>query len=221
LLSSDGKDRGSLVAFASGFERSLVKSWYLPAYLEGRTQGDQVRDNQSVVATLGLRTALPWKLLSPLKPLLNNAVVKTPFAPDVGIALQNEWRVEQDQRARATFPNKRGLRWFGSANWSPFHLLPGPARDGVIAPGSLALEFAVKGWYLYGNEIQHNRRWQGLVEASLLVPITGLNFQASTGSLTGAEAPKQRVRVKYSAGANESRGFINSTQLSIGFEVIK
>jgi hypothetical protein len=180
-----------------------------------------VRDNQSVVASLGLKTVLSWKLLAALKPALNSAVVKTPFAPDVSIALQNEWRVEQDQLARATFPNKRGLRWFGGANWAPFHLLPGSAREGVIAPGNLTLEFAVKGWYLYGAEIQHSHRWQGLMEASLLVPITGLSFQPATGALGGAEAPKQRIRVKYSAGANETRGFIHSTQLTIGMEVIK
>src|SRR5207249_5007302 len=100
LISTDGKDKGSKVAFASGLERSLLTSWYLPGYIEGKTQGDQVRDNHSVIASVGLKTVIPWKLLSALRPALNNAVVKTPFGPDVAIALQNEWRLEQDKKAR-------------------------------------------------------------------------------------------------------------------------
>ena len=55
---------------------------------------------------------------------------------------------------------------------------------------------------------------------SIVVPIAG--FKLQSGALVTADKDvKQRIRVKYSAGANEAQGFRHCRQLTVGIEVVK
>jgi hypothetical protein len=105
----------------------------------------------------------------------------------------------------------------GQTTWKPIYPLPSKDKGAF-----LALEVTGKGWFM-PNDGKANgssmKRLERYLEISLLVPITKLNFQAF--ALAGSSKDlKQRMRVKYAAGANEANGWKHFSQLTIGVEAI-
>jgi hypothetical protein len=215
LFSTDAKDKTSKMNLTQGFERSLIKSWFIPIGWENKVQGNQTADNFSFLSSLGLRSILPWGWTSPG---LYNELVQAAVSPEFDFAGQYERRLRQDAEFRRTNPRRDLLRIAGQTTWKPIYLLP--SKDKAA---SLALEVTGKGWFIPNDEKANGstmKRLEGYFEISLLVPITKLNFQAF--ALAGSsKVLKQRMRIKYAAGANEANGWKHFSQLTIGVEAIK
>jgi hypothetical protein len=216
IFSTDAKDKGSQMMATWGiFERSLASSWFIPIHLEEKLQGDQEVRYSSSVTSLGLRSLMPWKFT---RPTLYNAFVQAPVPPLFQFDVQYEQRMPRIDAMKKLYPRRQQQRTEAQMSWTSIQLLP--QRGAQL----LCLEIVAKGWYLPWDQNSLKRpmqRLEGNLEASLLVPLTrvtltGLNFVTDDKAKAS-----QRIRVKYVHGANEVLGFIHSSQLSLGLEVIK
>ena len=145
--------------------------------------------------------------------------MRAPFSPEWSFEGQYERRIEQDLASRARFKDPNAVRLAGQFLWTPIHILTGPSYD----KDDLSLEFAGHGWFLPSQRDMSNRKFnrlEGYMEVSLLVPVRKFAGVAGLSS-AGTDAAKQRVRIKYSYGANEAKGFRPVNQVSLGYEVIK
>ena len=216
LFSSDHKDPANkfdarwMVA-----ERALPGSWYLPVFLESKAVGDQRAENLSWVNSAGISGLIPWAWT---RKALTGDLVQIPVSPIWRFSIQNEYRAIQTQAAKKKFPDNNAMRVFGELTWDPIRLLPGRGTD------TLTLELAGRGWYLPSDRNQFNQkieRLEGQIEVSLLVPITKFMFDSPSLVSNDASAAKQRIRIRYAAGANEAQAFEHSSQLSLGVEFVK
>jgi hypothetical protein len=216
LFSSDHKDPAN--KFDSRWtvaERALPGNWYLPVFLESKVVGDQRAENLSWVNSAGISGLIPWGWT---RKALTGDLVQIPVSPIWRFAVQNEYRANQDAAAQKEFPDQNAIRLFGELTWDPIRLLPSKGSDTVT------LELAGRGWYLpsdrnaSGNKIE---RLEGQIEVSLLVPITKFQFNAPSLVANDKSAAKQRIRIRYAAGANEAQAFRHSAQLSLGVEFVK
>ena len=224
-LSTDGKDNSTSTELETGWRRNLLRSGYLPFFWGGRGLLDQTARNASAFTQAGVNLFIPeWRRIASLGNWLHNTVIRAPAPPAFTFALQHQWRIDQDDASRIAFPNDRSVRLFGQANWTPVRLLRGNDLA-TIDPGSLAIELAGKGW-CYPHETRHSapsvQRLEGLLEASLLIAVSTNRLQI-IGRTIGvtSDQPKQRVRIKYTYGANEAKNFTHLHQLSIGIESVK
>jgi hypothetical protein len=169
----------------------------------------------SSVTSTGFRTLIPW---AAAKPVLYNPLFQAPVSPELQFDAQYERRIRQDPQAASDSPKKDVFRVFGQIAWKPIRIFPGSVK-----PDTIDLELLGKGWYIPNDRDMFNKRkdrLEGLLEVSLLVPLTKLNFSGSQLLETGGSAT-QRIRIKYSIGANDANGFKHSKQLSLGVEMIK
>lgn len=227
-LSTDGKDKSSAVSVATGLRRNLLRTTYLPAFLEAKGYGNQTADNASAMVQAGFNALFPsWKKVANWGDWLSNSVLDAPVPPELTFAVQNEWRIEQDPDTKKKFPGERSFRLFAQTNWAPILLLPPPKDSRTIDPGALSIEFLGKAWYMPHEQRLDGafvQRLEGDVEISLLIAVSKLSFTRQKDdsiSLTSGDAPKQRIRLKYMRGANEANGFTHVHQLSIGIESSK
>ena len=225
LLSSDGKDKSSKLTAATGLERNLRVDWSFPIYAEVRGTGDQVGQNIAVIGEAGAYSRIPVPFTKSWKTLLNNPTLRIPFGPDLKIAVQRWWRVEEDARTRSLFPHKDTNQLFSQFQWSNLMLLPGKAQESEIKAGSLTAEVILKGWLIPPGQLgpQRATRAEGYFESSLLIPFSSFKYDAAAGGFGGFNTTTalQRFRVKYVLGANESRGFSHYHQITIGLEWIQ
>jgi hypothetical protein len=216
LISTDEKDTKSKVDAKVGVERSLISGWYLPAHIEGETQGDQVAANFSALVGAGIKTILPWSFT---KPAIYNCAFQAPISPTFSLDLQYERRVNQDTQSRGKFPNRNGMRIHEQNSWSPVRLLPG-----VIGRDTAWLELNGQAWYLPLEEDKSHKstpRLEGAGDVSFVLSLSKLSSIPGLSYLVGADAAHKRIRLKYSAGADEATGFKHSHQFTAGIELAK
>jgi hypothetical protein len=216
VFSTDAKDANSLVEAMVGLEHNLSRHHYVPFHIETKLLGNQVLDTLSSVTSGGFRTLTPWGYRTSA---LYNSVYQIPLGPIWRFDTQFERRINRLPEQRTKYPNQSAVRFYGEMGWTPIRLLPGDATS-----NTLYAEFNLKGWLLpwdRRNGEPSKNRLEGLAEISLVIPITPFALQA--GGLVAADpkALKQRIRVKYSIGAQEAQDFIHSRSLSIGIEAIK
>jgi len=219
-ISTDGKDKSSSMVGTLGAEFAPLHTWYLPIQFENKVTADQILANVSNVSSAGMRTIFPWRWVAAL--LFNNAI-KAPQSPELDLSAQFERRIQQDAASMKKFMDPNAFRLYSEFNWTPIHLFTGKG----YSANDLAVEFAGKGWYLPHQRNGAGRsfdRLEGLAEISVLFPVGALNlpiFQSGDKASATSTAAKQRIRFKYSLGANESTGFKHVSQLSIGVEAVK
>jgi hypothetical protein len=192
-----------------------MTGWFLPVRWENKVHGNQAADNLSYVSSLGLRSILPWGKTGSAT---YNELIQAAVSPEFSFAGQFERRLRQDDQFRITNPQRNLFRIFGQMDWKPIYLLP--SKDKA---SSLALEVGGKAWYLPSDRKADGttmERLEGLVEVSLLVPITRFNFQGLSLASANRDT-KQRIRIKYSAGANEANGWKHFSQITLAFEAVK
>lgn len=216
LISTDGKDKTSKAELAWGvFERSLSNNWYVPIHLETKLQGNQVAKPLSEISSLGIRMRLPW---AATKPALFNTFLHAPVSPMFRFDVQYQRKLRQTSKDEKEFPRKDIIRFANEITWSNLRFLPAENKDFVT------LELSGKGWFLpwdrntLGKQI---RRLEGLAEISLLIPVGNFGLAGGSISSVDKEPAKNRIRIKYSAGANEANGFAHSRSISFGFEAVK
>jgi hypothetical protein len=225
LLSSDGKDKSSKLTAATGLERNLPVAWSFPVYAEVRGTGDQVGQNVAVIGEVGAYSRIPFLATEGWTKPVDNSALRIPFGPDLKVAVQRWWRVEEDKRTRSLFPRKDTNQLFSQFQWSNLMLLPGKAQEGEIKAGSLTAEVILKGWLIPPGQLgpQRATRAEGYFESSLLIPFSSFKFDTTAGGFGGFNAitTLQRFRVKYALGANEAKGFTHYHQITIGLEWIQ
>ena len=225
LLSSDGKDKSSKLTAATGLERNLPIAWSLPVYTEVRGTGDQVGQNIAVIGEVGTYSRIPFVSGESWKRLINNSTLRIPFGPDLKVAVQRWWRVEEDKHTRSLFPHKDTNQLFSQFQWSNLMLLPGKAAEDEIKAGSLTAEVILKGWLIPPGQLgpQRATRAEGYFESSLLIPFSSFKFDPKSSGFSGFSTPAalQRFRAKYALGANEAKGFSHYHQITIGLEWIQ
>ena len=217
LLSSDRKDSVSKLEGVFGAERSLLRSWYVPWRSQAQILGNQRGDNFSLIASTGLRTIFPWRWSTPL---LNNGALKAPISPEIEFDVQNESRLKQSAESLKKFKDPNTIRYYGEFTWSPIHLVPGEG----FAKDDVSLEFTGKGWFLPGQTNSAGKkidRLEGLAEVSLLIPVRKFQPNGGIAPDPSADAAKQRIRLKFSTGANEANGFQHFRQWALAYEMIK
>jgi hypothetical protein len=216
ILSTDAKDKASKVeARWMVLERALPGPWYLPVHLETKVLGNQTADNVSSVTSAGISGLIPWRWT---RKAFYGDYFQIPVSPIWRFSAQHEYRARQTVAAAARFPDANAFRMFGEMSWSPIRLLPSPGSD------TLTLEMLGRGWYFPRDRNalgQRIERLEGYFEVSVLVPITKFQFTGSALVSDDASKAKQRIRIKYSVGANEANAFLHSSQISLGVEIIK
>jgi hypothetical protein len=216
VLSTDGKDKATQLEGILGATGALKGGWFIPWHVDAEILGDQTVDNGSFIASGGIRTILPWGWT---RPLLWNGVVRAPFSPELEFSGQYERRLKQDAESLKTFRDPSAFRLFSQLIWSPIHLATGSG----YSKEDVSVEFAGKGWFIPNQTNDVGRKFhrlEGYFATSLLVPVRKFALGAGL-SPTGEGDAKQRIRLKYSYGANEAAGFKHVHQLSLGFEVVK
>jgi hypothetical protein len=214
LFSTDERDSKSKFEASAGMERSLTPAWYVPMHLESKIQGDQTAQNLSFLEQLGLQTVIPWHRL---KPVLYNPVLQLPVSPTISVDAQYEHRINQDSQSKKKFPDQNDFRLNPTIGWVPIRFLPG-----LIGQDSVDFELNLKGWYLPFDQTKPGgkRRFEAYGDASVLIPLSKLSFLGPALTfLTSNDPNKARIRVKYSAGANDANGFKHSRVWSYGIEV--
>jgi hypothetical protein len=215
-LSTDGKDKSSKIETRwMVLERALPVGWYMPVQIETKALGNQTADNLSWVNSAGISGLIPWRWT---RKAFYNEFFQVPVSPIWRLNAQHEYRARRDVEASKKFPDRNTFRLFGEMAWSPIRLLPSAGSD------TLTLEMLGRGWYFPSDRNKLGvkiRRLEGLVEISILVPITKFSFTGAALVSDEKSKAKQRVRIKYSAGANEANGFQHSSQLSLGVEIVK
>jgi hypothetical protein len=216
LFSTDAKDTSSSVSLLAGLERNLSGHHYVPFHLESKLLGDQVIDTLSSVTSAGFRALTPWDYHSGA---LYNKLYEIPVSPVWQFDYQFERRISRRPEQAQQYPNKNAHRFFGQMSLTPIRLLPGDATS-----NTLFVEFNLKGWWLPWD--QHageprKQRLEGLAEMSLVIPITAYTLKSGGMVASDPKNIKQRIRVKYSYGAQEAQGFAHTRSLSIGVEAIK
>lgn len=227
-LSTDGKDKTTAVDVSTGLRRNLLRGGYLPGFIEGRGYGNQTTANASAMIQGGVQGFVPaWRSVAGWHDWLANSLVDASASPDFKFTAQQEWRIEQDPIAEKTFPGTRSFRIFSQFHWALIRLLP-PQKDkaSTVEPGALSLELLAKGWFLPHQQTlsgNYRRLLEGDLEVSLLIAASkfSLLHRRDSVSLNLDGTPKQRVRLKYTYGANEDNGFTHVHQLSIGIESAK
>jgi hypothetical protein len=215
-VSSDGKDTSSKLQGLLGVERSFLRSWYIPVHADNQVVADQTLNNVSNVFSGGFRTIFPWRAT---KPVLFNSLVKAAMSPEFGFSVQYENRIQQDAASKQKFKDPTAMRYYSDLTWAPIHILTG----GGYSKEDLSVEFSGKGWLLPNQQNAAGRRFdrlEGLAEVSLLIPVRKFNLPGVTGTATG-DAAKQRIRFKYTHGANEANGFKHIAMFSLGYEAVK
>lgn len=213
VLSTDAKDKSSKVeARWMALERALPGRWYLPLQVETKLVGNQAGDRLSHVSSAGVSGLIPWRWT---RKAFYGELLQLPVSPIWKVAAQNEFRIRRDENK---YPDRNAFRLFGEMSWAPIRLLPSSGAD------TLTVEALGRAWYYPSdrNTLQRKiARVEGYFEISLLVPLTKLQFEGAALVIDEKSKAKQRVRLKYSNGANEANSFLHSSQLSIGMEVIK
>lgn len=215
LFSTDERDSKSKFDVKTGIERSLLNSWLVPGHLEADVQGDQVANNLSFVTGGGVKAILPWAFTAQA---LNNSIAQIPFLPTFAFDIQYERRINQDVKSKAKFPNKNGMRLHEENLWAPINLVPGPLRNAV------SVELHGQAWLLPLDKTKAGRgapRLEGAGDASLLISLTPISKLPGLNLLMSTDPGKTRIRIKYSAGADEANGFKHSHQTTYGLELIK
>ena len=215
-LSSISKDVSTKMDNRIGLTGRLPGGWFVPWVAGTRILNDQPFDNVSSITSAGVGGLIPWKWS---RSVFWNGLVRAPFSPEWSFEGQYERRIEQDLASRARFKDPNAVRLAGQFLWTPIHILTGPSYN----KDDLSLEFAGHGWFLPSQRDMSNRKFnrlEGYMEVSLLVPVRKFAGVAGLSS-AGTDAAKQRVRIKYSYGANEAKGFRPVNQVSLGYEVIK
>lgn len=216
LFSTDGKDAKSAFEVTTGIERSLLGSWYVPAHIESKFQGNQTAQNFSYLFGGGMQTIIPW---GHMRPGLYNSALQIPLSPVIGVNLQYEHRIIQDAQSIKKFPNTNSLQLNPTLSWKPIRLLPG-----LLGQDTADIETNLQGWYLPFDQTKSvggRSRFEAAGDVSLLIPLSKLDFLPGTRFLTTVDPAHARVRIKYAAGANPANGFLHSRQTSFGIEVIK
>ncbi len=214
LYSTDERDSKSKFEATAGIERSLTPAWYVPMHVESKVQGDQTAQNLSYLSQLGLQTVLPWHRL---KAVLYNPVLQIPVSPVISLDGQYERRINQDTQSKKKFPDHNDFRLKPTIAWVPIRFLPG-----LIGQDSVDVELNLKGWYLPFDQTKPagRQRFEGYGDASVLIPLSRLTFLGPALTfLTSNDPNKARIRVKYSAGANDANGFKHFRLWSYGIEV--
>jgi hypothetical protein len=213
LISTDEKDNKSKLDGKLGVERSITGVWYLPVHVETEVQGDQVASNLSFLLGSGIKTVLPW---AATKSALYNGEFQIPLSPTFNFEIQYERRINQDAASKLKFPGQNGMRLHEQNSWNPIRLLPGWLND--RAPW---LELNGQAWYLPLEQDKTGKghpRLEGAGDVSLLIPTAVIPFVTYLQGNTGAHT---RIRLKYSAGADETSGFKHSHQFTAGIELAK
>ena len=214
VISTDGKDSNSKISATAGMERSLLSRWYLPAHIETIVQGDQTAQNLSWLAGFGVQTILPWAFT---QPALYNRFVQLPLSPTISIDAQYERRINRDAATLKKFPDINDFRLAPALTWKPIRFLPGPLHQDTVD-----FEITLKGWYLPFDQTKSvggTQRLEGAGDISLLFPLSKLSPTRVSRCLTTGDANKSRIRLKYSAGANDANGYKHARQFTYGIEL--
>jgi hypothetical protein len=225
VISTDERDTNSKVEGTFGFEHNLTPAWYLPAHLESKAQGDQVGRNLSFLEGFGLSTLLPWR---GLRPVLFNSAIQAPVSPIITLDAQYERRINQDADSLKKFPNQNDFRLNPALSWTPIRLLPGVTQCLAKTSDLFDVEINFKSWYLPNDKTARgNQRLEAGGDISLLIPLQPFSRLAVIGPALALLNPDQsnpgktRIRIKYSAGANDANGFKHSRQWNFGLEASK
>lgn len=214
VLSTETEDLGTKLEVRVGAERSLLRSWYVPALVQAEFLGNQDLSQASLLVTGGVRTILPWAWT---RAALFNDVVKAPLSPVFEVAPQYVHLIRVDSTLTPD-ADRDTARVQGQVTWSPIYLFPG--MFGEYAP---LLEILAKGWW-FADEgaTATGKQWAGRVEASLLIPLTVVKgFGLGPILKTVAGGINGRIRLKYTNGANEANGYKNSSDFTVSMEVIQ
>jgi hypothetical protein len=235
-VSTNWKDKNSKLEMRLGAERSLTSKWYVPVNFETKLNGDQRINNATFVALAGIKSILPWAWT---KRGLFNSLVRAPVSPEFGLSAEFHRRLKQDAPSLAKFPSKNSFALASEFTWLPIQLFTKSCKvkdkdgnytgeedfDQCFSAQNISIELSAKGWWFpYEKTITGTkvRRFEGRFEVSLLLPVRNIakQFLFKKKDDEAGDAT-QRIRIKYVTGANDANGFKRSSQIVLGFEVIK
>ncbi|HEX2207947.1 MAG TPA: hypothetical protein VHG93_09730 [Longimicrobium sp.] len=216
LLSTDERDVATRLQGTVGAELSLLRSWYVPGFVDMTVQTNQRFSNSSLIVSTGVRSILPWGWT---RSILWNSLVRAPISPEISLSGQYQRRMEVDTLVAAERAKDNVFRIAGLFDWRPVHLLPGRVPD----KKDITLEPTLRGWYFPHANARGGtsiREFEGHVDMALYVPVSGFpsGFLLTSGS---GEDTLTRLKIQYVSGANEANGFARSSEWKIGFEVSK
>lgn len=240
VLSTDREDVSAQADLRLGFERSLLRTWYVPANLETRYVTNQASTNRSLILSGGFRTFIPWGFAHrfesrPIKRggnaagvqnesdfevvhsgLLWNNLVKSPLAPELRLSLQYEDRLELDPVISDVHAAEKVGRVETLFELNPIYLL---AR-GKPTPNDIVLSVRAKGWWFLNEEslpAASARNFESNIETDISIPLSRLQM----GGLNSSVAEEKKLQIRYRSGANEANSFIRSSEWSIGFNILR
>jgi hypothetical protein len=234
-ISTDWKDKDSKLEMKFGAERSVTKNWYVPINFETKVNGDQRLKNATFVASSGIKTIIPWAWT---KKGLFNSLIRAPVSPEFGISAEYYRRLKQDAKSLAKFPKKDSFALASEFKWNPIQLFTRSCEgkdaagnvvekfDECFSAQNISLELSAKGWWFPYEKTtagEKVRRFEGKGEISLLIPIRSSLVDQFLFNKKDNATPinaTQRIRIKYTMGANDAAGFKRSSQLTFGYEII-
>lgn len=117
-------------------------------------------------------------------------------------------------------PDEDTFRLFGQMAWNPVHVFTG----GNYSPYDPSLEILVKGWWFpeeKTNAGTRAREFEGQLALSFLVPLMRFPLADGVFFQKPPDGANPWLRVRYTYGANEAKGFARSSELTVGIEVLR
>jgi hypothetical protein len=223
LLSTNERDARTKIEGKFGVERSLFESWFTPVHFDLKYIGNQRGSDQSLVASLGLETILPWAWTAPF---LWNDVVKAPVSPTIDASAEFEQILTED----GTKSRRRQSRATAGFHWSPIYLLPNLLGGREVLANNVSLDIKAKLWGFpeeKRNDANFRDPFEYRLELSLVIPTPFINVSALSSHLLkgvgggGLFGGSVRIVLKYITGADESNGFRNSNDFAFKLEYVK